>query len=168
MKKEVLNCKICDIKINKDNSLKGTFLSRHAYYRRCVKCIKIFNDERYKKRNIKSSVQASKKYRFKNWAKFLIYSASRNRSKKIKKVTIDKDWVLNQFKKQNKKCFWTGVDLHLTTSDHPLKPSLDRLIVDGNYSPENTVISCKAVNFGRNENNLDDFKNFLKAVVKSN
>ena len=168
MEKEVKNCKICNIKISENNSRKGTFVPRHSYYRKCIKCIKIYNDERYKKRNIKSSAKALKKYRSKNWAQFLIYSALRNRSKKKKKVTINKEWVIEQFHKQNKKCFWTGVDLYLTTKDHPLKPSLDRLVVDGDYSPANTVVSCKAVNFGRNENKLGEFKNFLEAVIKSN
>ena len=169
MKKIIKVCKICKVKINKTNSLNGTFLTRHSYYKRCSKCIKIFNQNRYKLRNVENDKIVSKRYRKKNWPLFLLNSAKRNRkTRQEKKVSITKEWIKNQYIKQNKRCYWTNVRFYLTTDDHPLKPSLDRLIVNGPYSKNNTVLSLKSVNFGRNENSFIDLKIFLKEVVKQN
>ena len=169
MKKIIKVCKICKVKINKTNSLNGTFLTRHPYYKRCSKCIKIYNQNRYKLRNVENDKIVSKRYRKKNWPLFLLNSAKRNRkTRQEKKVSITKEWIKNQYIKQNKRCYWTNVRFYLTTDDHPLKPSLDRLIVNGPYSENNTVLSLKSVNFGRNENSFLDLKMFLKEVVKAN
>ena len=77
MAKKILYCKICAVRITSKNSKKGTFISRHAYKNRCVNCIKIYNDERYRKRDVKAGNKASRKYRYKNWQKILIYHAKR-------------------------------------------------------------------------------------------
>ena len=169
MKKIVKNCKICNVKIDEFNSLKGTFLSRHGYYKRCIKCIKIYNKRRTQ--NIDKSLEKKrlKRYRKKNWPLFLLNSARRNRkSRKNNNVTITKNWILEQYNIQNKRCYWSGVRFYITTDDHPLKPSLDRLVVGGKYSKDNTILSLKSINFGRNENSIEDLKKFLKRVVLDN
>ena len=50
---------------------------------------------------------------------------------------------------------------------HPFKPSLDRLEVNGPYSPQNVVISALSVNIGRNENPTENLKNFLKLISQN-
>ena len=110
----------------------------------------------------------AERYRTKRWAKFLIYTAKRKRPNRNQKVSINEEWILKQYLKQNKKCYWTGVELVITHKDHPLKPSLDRLKIHGNYTKKNTVISCKSVNFGRNENSVSDFKNLISQIKKNN
>lgn len=110
----------------------------------------------------------SERYRIKRWAKFLIYTAKRKRPNRNQKVDIDEEWILKQYLKQNKRCFWTGVELFITHKDHPLKPSLDRLKVEGNYSKNNTVISSKSVNFGRNENSTLELRKFISQIKKNN
>ena len=72
---------------------------------------------------------------------------------KLVPVSINEEWLLSQFQKQDGKCYWTGVELEINNiSNHPLKPSLDRLDTKGDYSPTNTVITALSVNLSRNEN----------------
>lgn len=103
------------------------------------------------------------------WYKWLMRSAKRVREgKKLVSVSIDESWILDQFKKQDGKCYWTGVDLKITKiPNHPFKPSLDRLEIKGDYSPKNTVLTALSVNIGRNDNNAIDFKKFIKKIASN-
>ena len=169
MAKKILYCKICAVRITSKNSKKGTFISRHAYKNRCVNCIKIYNDERYRKRDVKAGNKASRKYRYKNWQKILIYHAKRKRhNKPSNKVTISEDWIQKQYRLQKGKCHWTKIDFVLTKNDHALRPSLDRLNVGGPYSKENTVLALKSVNFGRNENSVRELIKFFNKIASNN
>ena len=150
------NCVECGVERNEEtfySSVKTKF---------CRKC----HYKRYKHNKQKASYKeaASKQgklYRQKNWAKMLCLYAYKRDSE----ATITESDVLEKFDEQDGKCFWFGVELDpLAESRDPFKPSLDRLDVDGNYSPENVVLSSVAANMGRQRASTERWKNFLSKV----
>ena len=67
-------------------------------------------------------------------------------------VTIDEMYLINQFSKQNGKCYWTGFPIDpygIYESPNPLAPSLERLDESEGYIPGNVVICLRLFNLGR-------------------
>lgn len=156
----VTNCKDCGTEFKEENVHKNTYEIGKADFQRCDDCRLIKGRQH---RNKEKDAARAKQSRETNWHKWLLRGAKRKRVKQ--QVSIDLDWILAQFERQDRKCYWTGVELQITSkSQHPLKPSLDRLNTKGDYSPENTVITALAVNIGRNENSAEDFEKFLQEI----
>lgn len=105
-----------------------------------------------------------KAYKTKKWAKFLYFCARSNSKQRgqLKDFEITEEWITDQFNIQNKKCYWSGIDLLPTSeNNHPQKPSLDRIDGTIGYTKENTVICCLFINLGRKDNNPEVLKEFL-------
>lgn len=67
-------------------------------------------------------------------------------------VTIDEFYLIDQFSKQNGKCYWTGfpINPHGVYEKHnPFSPSLERLNEELGYVPGNVVIALRLFNLGR-------------------
>ena len=160
----ITHCKNCGVEFDENNVHSNTYIIAKINFHRCKQCA---NEHRIKWRNKEKDAETVKKSRETYWYKWLIRAAKRKWvGKKLVPVSIDEQWVLSQFQKQDGKCYWTGVDLEITAiSHHPLKPSLDRLNTKGDYSPTNTVITALSVNIGRNENSAEKFREFLKEIV---
>ena len=95
--------------------------------------------------------------------------ASRSR---VKKVTITKEDLKEQFSKQGGRCYWFGIPIDINdvyTSNNPLAPSVDRLDNDKDYHKNNIVLCTILANMGRGKCGKKTFrrivlkiKNFLK------
>lgn len=71
------------------------------------------------------------------------------------------------YEKQNGLCFWFKVPLIPSTNKkHPQQPSLDRLDRNLGYTKNNVVLTCYSANIGRNENDVETWKNFLELLLK--
>ena len=67
-------------------------------------------------------------------------------------VTIDEEYLIKQYSKQNGKCYWTEfpVDPYgVYEKNNPLAPSLERLDESKGYVPSNVVICLRLFNLGR-------------------
>jgi len=66
------------------------------------------------------------------------------------------------YEKQNGLCYWFNVPLIPSNcSKHPQQPSLDRIDRNKGYTKNNVVLTCYSANIGRNENDVETWKNFL-------
>ena len=67
-------------------------------------------------------------------------------------VTIDEIYLIQQYKIQEGKCYWTGFPLNpygVYEKDNPLSPSLERLNESLGYIPGNVVLALRLFNLGR-------------------
>lgn len=94
-------------------------------------------------------------------------SKSRTEGNSKKSVEITEKDLQEQFKKQDRRCYWLG--LRLTPTDifktyYPLAMSVDRIDNDKGYVVGNIVISCRMANLGRGRYEHDDFKKVIKKI----
>ena len=159
--KRVTNCKDCGVVLDETTMHKNSKLLGEPDFARCKSCK---SEAKKRRRNPEVDAKTAKANLEKYWYRHLL-----NRSKRSSRheTTIDHKWIKDQYAKQQGKCFWTGVDMEITSvANHPLKPSLDRLDGEIGYDEENTVLCCLAVNIGRNENDAASFEQFLKLLAK--
>ena len=90
--------------------------------------------------------------------------ASRSR---IKKVTITKEDLKEQFLKQDGRCYWFGIPININdvyTSNNPLAPSVDRLDNDRDYHKNNIVVCTILANMGRGKCDKRTFKRIVEKI----
>ena len=90
--------------------------------------------------------------------------ASRSR---VKKVTITKEDLREQFSKQGGCCYWFGIPIDINdvyTSNNPLAPSVDRLDNDKDYHKNNIVICTILANMGRGKCEERLFEKVMKKI----
>jgi hypothetical protein len=76
-------------------------------------------------------------------------------------VTIDELYLIQQYKNQEGKCYWTGFPLNpygVYEKDNPLSPSLERLDESLGYIPGNVVLALRLFNLGRQRCPENKFK----------
>jgi hypothetical protein len=130
---------------------------------KCKECILNITREykREKRKNLdfkKSEVIKQKERRVRLWQNTLIHDSKHRGVENT--LTIQN--INDLFEKQNGMCYWFNVPL-VPSSDkkHPQQPSLDRLDRTLGYTKNNVVLACYSANIGRNENDIDTWKNFL-------
>lgn len=134
---------------------------------RCKECIlEITRDYKRKKRldpeHKKKEAILQKERRVRLWQNTLIHD-SKNR--KIENTLTVND-INEMMKNQNGLCYWFKVPLIPSNQKkHPQQPSLDRLDSNKGYTKDNVVLCCYSANIGRNENDLETWKNFLSLIL---
>jgi hypothetical protein len=79
---------------------------------------------------------------------------------------LNTEWLRNQLNKQNWKCYYSGLELIPNkTKTYMFQPSVERLDCNIGHTPENCVIVCLSLNYGRNNCNIDDFKSHLEKIT---
>lgn len=137
---------------------------------KCKLCLleqtRIYKKNRRKDSNFKSKEKLKYQERkIRLWANILLqHSKSRN---------IENNLSLNDifelYEKQNGLCFWFKIPLKPSLHNkHPQQPSIDRLDRTKGYTKDNVVLTCYAANIGRNESDLDIWKNFIELLINKN
>jgi uncharacterized membrane-anchored protein len=82
-------------------------------------------------------------------------------------MNISKDYILDLFKKQNKKCALSGLDL---TLDYNLEntASLDRIDSNEGYIKDNVQWIHKKINKMKMELDQQEFISFCKLITQNN
>lgn len=125
----------------------------------------------YKKNRRKDSEFKSKeklKYqerKIRLWGNILLqHSKSRN----IENTLVLND-IFEMYEKQNGLCFWFKIPIIPSLQNkHPQQPSLDRLDRTKGYTKDNVVLTCYSANIGRNESDLDVWRNFVELLINNN
>lgn len=88
-----------------------------------------------------------------------------NAGRRNMEFTIDIDFVMAQWDKQEGKCFYTGVKMAYTSAKKiPWQASIDRMDSSKGYTPENSILCCQSVNYMKNDYDFDVFLKFLEDV----
>ncbi len=85
--------------------------------------------------------------------------------KREKECTLSLDWLDKQLLTQNWKCYYS--DLHLIPKKGKMyifQPSIERLDNSKPHTPENCVIVCLPLNYGRCSTSLDMFLSHLETI----
>ena len=161
-----MDTKLCNI-CNKIKTIDNFYKSQRG--RKCIDCV-LEKARKYKKNrrsNIevrKIEAQKQKERRVRLWQNTLI-NDSRYRGIE-NNLTVDD--INEMFENQNGLCYWFGIPLIPSDKGrHPQQPSLDRLDRDKGYTRDNVVLTCYSANIGRNENDLETWKNFLNLLFKN-
>lgn len=78
---------------------------------------------------------------------------------------LSPEYIKELWDKQNGLCFWFKVPMTITSKrKFPSKPSVDRIDNSKPYTKDNCVLCCYSANIGRNENNVDDWTQFLNLI----
>lgn len=96
------------------------------------------------------------------WANSLI---NNTKSRDCENTLTTSD-VLDIFDNQNGLCFWFKIPMIPSlTKKHPQQPSLDRINRFKGYTRDNVVLCCYAANIGRNETDVETWKDFIDVLI---
>jgi hypothetical protein len=96
------------------------------------------------------------------WSNFLLHNSKTRDCEN----TLTVNDIEEIYKKQKGLCYWFNVPLIPTlTKKHPQQPSLDRIDRYKGYTRDNVVLCCYAANIGRNETDVETWKNFIDVLL---
>jgi hypothetical protein len=150
-------CKIC----GETKSVDDFYKSQRGL--KCKVCTLNITREykREKRKNsdfLKSEGVKQKERRIRLWQNTLIHD-SKHRGVEN---TLTVNDVNEMYESQNGLCYWFKIPLIPSNKPkHPQQPSLDRIDRNKGYTKDNVVLTCYSANIGRNENDLETWKNFL-------
>lgn len=156
-------CKICEQTKNEDDFYKS---QRSLKCKECLlKITREYKREKRKNSDFRKSEKIKQKERrVRLWQNTLIHDSKyRGFENTLTIEDIDEIYV-----NQNGLCYWFNVPLIPSNNiKHPQQPSLDRLNRDKGYTKDNVVLACYSANIGRNENNIEIWKNFVSLLLDS-
>ncbi len=118
------------------------------------------NDEKYRNRH-------RDRVKIIDWTKTLFRSSQRASIKRKQSCTITPKWIKDKFNKQNKRCYWLGIEMIPSIHpNHPQQPSIDRMDNSVGYTKENTVLTCLFANLGRKDNPKEIMLDFISKIKK--
>jgi hypothetical protein len=123
------------------------------------------NKKKYRQnpKNLEKEKLKSQERRLRLWINRLLSHTKKRNCEN----TLSINEILEIYKKQNGLCYWFKVPLLPSlTKKHPQQPSIDRLDRFKGYTKDNVVLSCYAANIGRNETDVDVWKNFISLLFK--
>ena len=150
-------CKIC----GETKSVDDFYKSQRGL--KCKVCTLNITREykREKRKNsdfLKSEGVKQKERRIRLWQNTLIHD-SKHRGVEN---TLTVNDVNEMYESQNGLCYWFKIPLIPSNKPkNPQQPSLDRIDRNKGYTKDNVVLTCYSANIGRNENDLETWKNFL-------
>ena len=150
-------CKICAQTKNEEDFYKS---QRGLKCKDCILNItKEYKREKRKSLEFKESEKIKQKERrVRLWQNTLIHDS---KYRGYENTLTVKD-INELYKNQNGLCYWFNVPLiPSNNSKHPHQPSLDRLDRNKGYTKDNIVLCCYSANIGRNDNDIETWKNFL-------
>jgi hypothetical protein len=98
----------------------------------------------------------------------LLGSVKDRAKKKRLQFSIDFEWLMEQFTKQNGCCALTNIKLEFSKIDkhkNPYSPSIDQIIPHKGYTKDNCRLVCVAINLGMNEFGTEVFKIIANAFI---
>jgi len=162
-----------DMGIHKTCKICGEIKSTDNFYKsqrglKCKDCtLQITRDYKKEKRKNsdfrKTEKIKQKERRTRLWQNTLI-NDSKKRNKEHNLTVED---INEMFEGQNGLCYWFNIPLIPSTqTKHPQQPSLDRLDGTKGYIKDNVVLCCYSANIGRNETDIETWKNFISLIFK--
>lgn len=155
-----MQCKCCnEIKsLNLFSPLKSRVLSYKRWSSTCKECIRNYQNTWYEARNINLSQKIA-----------IILKRTKTKYKKLgKQFDLTKKFILDLYEKQQGKCFYTGLDLLVSSDEsnyHCL--SIDRIDSSKGYTQDNVVLCCWIINRIKINLSVDEFVNYCKLVANN-
>lgn len=94
-------------------------------------------------------------------------SGKRAKRKKWDRPNLTKEFLLELYKKQNGRCYWTRVSLNLARAGSLTDVSLDRLDGDLGYLQGNVVLTCRGANLARNDSTPEEMLQFIRLIRRT-
>jgi hypothetical protein len=111
-------------------------------------------------RKIESAKQKERRLRL--WQNTLVNDSKR----KGVENTLTVEDINEIYENQQGLCFWFKIPLIPSKEKkHPQQPSIDRLDITKGYTKDNIVLACYSANIGRNENDVETWKNFISLFI---
>lgn len=116
----------------------------------------------YSEKNKEYIKKYRKKYREKNIYKYCISNAK----KRNKQLDYDESYLIELFKKQNGRCFWTNLKMiEKGSHNNPFQISVDRLDNNKTYAKDNIVLCCLMINYARNTCDYETWNDIMKNQI---
>jgi hypothetical protein len=159
----------------------STYISRSRGLRRrsaCKKC-EYLRFTNYNSRNREKKRETGRKQREKKYLaggdillRYLIHGRlggyrQTTVSQHLPKMDIDVSYLLELFRSQNGKCYYSGVDLifgHRKGSQQPDSFSLDRKYPEKGYVKGNVVYCSNLVNTAKGNQTVEEFKDLISKL----
>lgn len=133
---------------------------------------KTYNKKRYLKHRDNILKREDKWLRSARGRLSSIVTAAVSRGRKYnRKVTINLEWALKEYKKQQGKCAMTGIQFSFDRKQgnrvyNPFSPSIDRIDSNKGYIPDNCRIVCTIVNIALNRFGDEPFRIMCENYIK--
>lgn len=153
-------CRDCSAKLDEKNRARHT-KSKKIW---CI-CKNCYSIKRKISRSTPEAKIKEKAYNLKSrevrWNHYLFKLVKR----RYPQTDLSPEYIKELWDKQNGLCFWFKVPMTITSKrKFPSKPSIDRIDNSKPYTKDNCVLCCYSANIGRNENNVDDWTQFLNLI----
>ena len=85
-------------------------------------------------------------------------------------ITLPDGFAVALYERQNGRCAVSGIEFSLQSYEralvkHPFAPSIDRILSEGHYTPDNARLVCVAVNFGMGHWGQELYMTLARAAV---
>jgi len=99
----------------------------------------------------------------------LLFQSIRQGAKRRElKFLITKEFVYKLWAKQKGLCFYTNIPMkYIAFKKDPFQVSIDRFDSSKDYTEDNVVLCCQAINYLKNDYSIEDFKEFLISLQQS-